>query len=61
MYLYEIPKHSKLLIEDIEGTFFHIDGMYSYCETKNGEPFHLSASTPMKKVDDHYEIDRGEE
>lgn len=71
MKLYDVPRGSKMSISismSPEGpyamrecTFHHIDGMYSYC-TIDGEPdegrkaFHLSASTPMRKVGDHYEI-----
>jgi len=40
--------------------FHHLDGMYSYCTIKGAEPghntIHLSFSTPLIKVDDHYEI-----
>lgn len=59
--LYEVPKKSPLRIELKNGsvdlaTFHHIDGMYSYCTTSDGKPFHLSASTPMKMVAKRYEI-----
>lgn len=42
-------------------TFDHLDGMYSYC-TVDGAPesnnvIHLSRLTPLKKVEDYYEID----
>ena len=73
MKLYEIPNDSKMRIEFIEEgksimrdcTFVHLGGMYSLCtidDIKSQDPkervtFHLSASTPMKLVDKHYEID----
>lgn len=67
MKLYDLPRGSKMRIEfsDPVGTwdctFHHLDGMYSYCTIDNGDeqqpPFHLKATTPMKKVGDHYEID----
>lgn len=65
MKLYDIPKQSKLKLTIVNGdteredmvTFHHIDGMYSYCTTSDGAVVHLSASTPMKKVDDYYIID----
>ena len=68
MKLYEIPRGSKMRIEFSDGfhscTFHKLDGMYSYCtiddypEGYKAYPvFHLKATTPMIKVDDHYEID----
>lgn len=61
MKLYEIPNNSplRIILEDGSvdlATFFHIDGAYSYCETSDKKPFHLSASTPIKLVDRRYEI-----
>jgi hypothetical protein len=67
MKLYQLPRESKLKIyangekEMRWATFHHIDGMYSLCTLddvpKDDAYFHLSASTPMKLVNDHYEID----
>lgn len=37
--------------------FDHLDGMYSYCTTEDGEVVHLSCGTPLKKVGNHYIID----
>jgi len=66
MKLYEIPKNSPLrvTVSDYGGdngsvdlaTFHHLDGMYSYCETSDGQPFHLMADTEMELVDGRYEI-----
>lgn len=68
MKLYDLEKGAKIVAEDIsDGSeyiiFDHVDGMYSYCKTEKGGVIHLSASTPLKKVGDHYEIDsdHGEE
>lgn len=55
--LYEIPKGSFILLDEELITFHHVDGMYSYCTDTKGNPVHLSAVTPLKKVGDHYEID----
>lgn len=73
MELYKIPEPSKLRIFGVNGddkwhdaTFHHVDGMYSYC-TIDDLPkgvyniFHLHIGTPMKKVEDHYEIDTAKE
>jgi len=70
MRLFEIPNGSKLKLsvsKDGESfgeetiTFHHVDGMYSFCTVDawpEGENVcHLSAVAPMKKVDDHYELD----
>ncbi len=72
MKLIDIPKGSKLRItvtrQNIKNktaaikqeivTFNHIDGMYSHITTDDGEVLHLSATTPMKKVGNYYEIDK---
>lgn len=64
MKLYDIPDGSKLMVyangskEMQPATFFHLDGMYSLCSLDGVEDgtFHLAGNTPLKKVDDHYEI-----
>jgi hypothetical protein len=57
--LHQIPKGSKIKIDEGFITFHHIDGMYSYCTcdwVKENNVIHLSAVTPLKKVGDYYEI-----
>jgi hypothetical protein len=62
MKLYEIPKKSIIKTKsatgkDVDILFWHIDGAYSYCTIEDGDPdnvIHLSASTPLKKVNDYY-------
>lgn len=61
MKLHELPESSKIRVQMDDGTmdeaiFCHIDGMYSYCLTSDGKPFHLSAMTPMVEVDGRWEI-----
>lgn len=64
MKLYEIPRDSKILLSITDGktitkelcTFHRLDGAYSVIETPKGDIVHLSVSTPLAKVDDHYEI-----
>lgn len=66
MRLYDIPKGSKILVEVIDSkgntkedtvTFHRLDGMYSYCETSDGEPVHLSVVTPLIKDGEYYRIE----
>lgn len=54
--LYQIPKQSKIILDNEEVVFHHTDGMYSYCESPRGV-VHLSVMTPLVQVGDHYEID----
>lgn len=67
MKLYEIPEKSKIRLQ-IGGqfietktqtcTFHHIDGIYSYIETEEGQVVHLSAAVPLKLCTDGiYELD----
>lgn len=62
MKLREIPPNSKIYDKEISDgstylTFFHLDGLYSYCETEKGNTIHLSGNIPLKKIGNHYEID----
>lgn len=63
MMLHEIPRESKIKVRilgedhDTFMTFHHLDGMYSYCTTDDGKILHLSVVTPLKKVNNYYEIE----
>jgi hypothetical protein len=37
-------------VKGAEFKFFHIDGMYSYCETMDGDSFHLRFDTPVLDI-----------
>jgi len=56
--LYELPKNSKLYIEDKIIIFDHIDGFYSYCwlEEDKSKIVHIKATTEFKKYKDGYKI-----
>lgn len=61
MRLHKLPRGAKIVAKGISDgstyiVFDHVDGMYSYCKTEKGGVIHLSAMTPLKKVDDHYEL-----
>lgn len=44
MKLYDVPRNSTIVLEGGEELEFkHIDGMYSYCLTKEGNVVHLAA------------------
>lgn len=55
--LYELQKGSIIVIDNEELVFDHVDGAYSYCINKDGKVVHLSAYTPLIKIDNFYEID----
>lgn len=69
MKLYELERGAKLLLPIVYGigrdkkvskelcTFHRLDGAYSVIETPKGDTVHLSASTPLKKVSGHYELE----
>ena len=44
MKLYDVPRNSTIILQNGEELEFkHIDGMYSYCITKEGKVVHLAA------------------
>jgi hypothetical protein len=48
MKLYDVPRNSTIVLEGGEELEFkHIDGMYSYCLTKEGDVVHLAAWTDV--------------
>jgi len=66
MKLYELKRKSLFRIIEDKGNppgsqptekgdvyfFDHMDGMYSYCEDKNGSPVHVMALTEVEPVDE---------
>ena len=57
MKLYEIPRKSLIRTADGVLNFHHLDGMYSYCTTANGEAVHLAGNAPVSLCEDGiYEI-----
>ena len=50
MKLYDVPRNTRIKVEDLELMFHHIDGMYSFCQTDDGETVHLAAWTEVEIV-----------
>ena len=64
MKLYEVPRNTYVKVLEAEAPppgalaidveqivyFSHIDGMYSFCETKDGDIVHLKAWTEVEIV-----------
>ena len=57
MKLFELKKGDRIIVDGEVVTFDHVDGMYSYCTVKSGDVVHFSVLTPVKKINDVYEID----
>jgi hypothetical protein len=54
--LYEIPRGSLVRLAepseaDLKIWFGHIDGMYSFCKTLQGDVVHLAAWTPVEVLE----------
>jgi hypothetical protein len=48
MKLYDVPRNSTIVLQGGEELEFkHIDGMYSYCVTKDNKVVHLQAWTEV--------------
>jgi len=48
MKLYDVPRNSTIVLQGGEEVEFkHIDGMYSYCLTQEGNVVHLKAWTEV--------------
>lgn len=50
MNLYDVPRNTRIRVDDMELNFHHIDGMYSYCTDDDGGVFHLAAWTEVEIV-----------
>jgi parallel beta-helix repeat protein len=59
--LIDIPQNSKIICDCTDGSkyviFHHIDGMYSFCTTENGNTVHLYCMTKLKQSNDSYVIE----
>ena len=51
MKLYDVPRNTRIKIEDQELLFHRIDGMYSYCTDSNGNVRHIAAWTEVEVLD----------
>lgn len=51
MKLYNVPKNSRIMLDNgQELNFFHVDGMYSYCEFDDKAPVYLVAWADVEVV-----------
>jgi hypothetical protein len=51
MKLFEVPRHSRIKLQDgRELDFQHIDGMYSYCTDDKGNAAHIPAWADVEIV-----------
>ena len=48
MKLYKVPDDTKIIFRGAPLFFAHIDGMYSFCTTPDGEIVHLNASAEVE-------------
>ena len=51
MKLYEVSNKSYIHFEGVDLFFDHIDGMYSFCLTRDNVPVHLSAYSNVNVLD----------
>ena len=52
MKLYDVPRNTRIKVGDLELNFKHIDGMYSLCQTDDGETVHLAAWTEVEILEE---------
>lgn len=50
--LYNVPRNTTIRLGETELFFHHVDGMYSYCTTQDGDIAHLAAWTEVEIVDE---------
>jgi len=56
MKLYNVPRNSKILLNDgLVLNFHHVDGMYSVCTDDNGEIFHIRSVEEVEIVEENNE------
>ena len=48
--LYDIPRYSRIKVEEKELNFYYVDGMYSHCETDRGETINIMANTKVEFI-----------
>ena len=50
MKLYDVPNNSKIKVAGHILDFKHVDGMFSLCYDKDGEPVHIAAWTEVEII-----------
>ena len=51
MKLYNVPRNTRIKVDDQELMFHKIDGMYSICTDEKGFIYHLAAWTEAEVLD----------
>jgi hypothetical protein len=54
MKLYEVPNNSRISIDNgvVELNFHHVDGLYSYCTTDDGQVVHLKVTAEVEVINE---------
>lgn len=50
MKLYDVPRNTRIKIDDLELNFHHIDGAYSFCTDDDNHVWHIHATTEVEVV-----------
>lgn len=50
MKLFDVPNNSLIRVNNIIIRFHHLDGMYSYCTTKEGQVVHVFAGEEVEVI-----------
>jgi len=57
MKLYQVPRYSRIVLQDGTKLFFdHLDGMYSFCTDSDGQVWHINAGTEVTIEEPNEEI-----
>jgi len=52
MKLYNVPRNTKIKVNDLILNFKHIDGMYSLCYDMDNNPVHVGACIEVEIIEE---------